>query len=155
MFSVGQQEIQSLRMIERHYFGDQLIRSYDFTFGYCIPGSTNEWEAVYAVPGLDDQLIDDMISNPFETKSDSFYFVDDKLIMHNKAAYQYLREDTAQAKSYARYNVGTKVGKQQSPAPGKDVSDKYYEDDEYYYKGGTGEKASSKDVAWSKEEDYY
>ena len=30
-----------------------------------------------------------MIKNPFETRSDSFYFVDDQLIMHNKADYAY------------------------------------------------------------------
>lgn len=30
-----------------------------------------------------------MIDNPFETKSDSFYFVGNKLIMHNKADYAY------------------------------------------------------------------
>ena len=30
-----------------------------------------------------------MIKYPFETRSDSFYFVDDKLIMHNKADYAY------------------------------------------------------------------
>lgn len=39
-----------------------------------------------------------MIANPFETKSDSFYFVDDELVMHNKASYKYVPEDTAQAK---------------------------------------------------------
>lgn len=30
-----------------------------------------------------------MIEHPFETRSDSFYFVDDRLIMHNKADYSY------------------------------------------------------------------
>lgn len=30
-----------------------------------------------------------MIDNPFETKSDSFYFVDGRLVMHNKADYSY------------------------------------------------------------------
>lgn len=30
-----------------------------------------------------------MIQNPFETKSDSFYFVEDQLVMHNKAEYAY------------------------------------------------------------------
>lgn len=30
-----------------------------------------------------------MIEHPFETKSDSFYFVDNALIMHNKADYAY------------------------------------------------------------------
>ncbi len=30
-----------------------------------------------------------MIDNAYETRSDSFYFVDDRLIMHNKADYAY------------------------------------------------------------------
>ena len=30
-----------------------------------------------------------MIANPYEATSDSFYFVEDKLVMHNKAAYCY------------------------------------------------------------------
>ncbi len=30
-----------------------------------------------------------MIENPYETKSDSFYLVNDTLIMHNKAEYAY------------------------------------------------------------------
>jgi hypothetical protein len=33
--------------------------------------------------------VNEMISHPFETRSDSFYFVDDRLIMHNKADYAY------------------------------------------------------------------
>ena len=33
--------------------------------------------------------VQEMIDHPFETKSDSFYFVDNKLIMHNKADYAY------------------------------------------------------------------
>ena len=32
---------------------------------------------------------DEMVSRPFDTKSDSFYFADDKLIMHNKSEYAY------------------------------------------------------------------
>ncbi len=32
--------------------------------------------------------MNDMIENPYETRSDSFYFVNDRLIMHNKAAYK-------------------------------------------------------------------
>ena len=30
-----------------------------------------------------------MIKSPFETVSDSFYFVQGKMVMHNKAAYSY------------------------------------------------------------------
>lgn len=33
-------------------------------------------------------VVNEMIENPFETKSDSFYFVNDRLIMHNKASYK-------------------------------------------------------------------
>ena len=36
---------------ECHYLKDELIRSYDFNFGFCIPGSTNSWEAIYSVGG--------------------------------------------------------------------------------------------------------
>lgn len=36
-----------------------------------------------------DFTVQEMIDHPFETKSDSFYFVDGKLIMHNKADYAY------------------------------------------------------------------
>ena len=82
-------------MIERHYFRDTLIKSYDFTFGFCIPGSTNTWEAVYALPPMDSDLgacplrcelwptsvlthracrlaVADIIANPYETCSDRF-----------------------------------------------------------------------------------
>lgn len=31
-----------------------------------------------------------MVENPFETRSDTFYFVDGKLVMHNKAEYSYI-----------------------------------------------------------------
>lgn len=30
-----------------------------------------------------------MINNPWETQSDSFYFVANELVMHNKAQYSY------------------------------------------------------------------
>jgi len=30
-----------------------------------------------------------MIEAPFESKSDSFYFVGNKMVMHNKAEYRY------------------------------------------------------------------
>eukprot|EP00959_Pyramimonas_sp_CCMP1952_P468465 9493301-Pyramimonas_sp.AAC.1 len=76
-------------MIERHYFRDTLIRSYDFTFGFCIPNSVNSWEAIYPVPELSEDRVQQMIANEYETTSDSFYFVDNKLVMHNKAAYKY------------------------------------------------------------------
>jgi len=76
-------------MIERHYFRNKLLKSFVFTFPFCIPNTSNEWEAIYDVPKLDKETIEEMITNPFEAKSDSFYFVGNELIMHNKAEYAY------------------------------------------------------------------
>ena len=83
-FSVGPREVEEFRMIERHYFRDTLIKSYDFMFGFCIPNSTNTWEAIYDMPELPEDLQQAMMDNPWETESDSFYFVGETMIMHNK-----------------------------------------------------------------------
>lgn len=88
-FAVGSEALNSFRMIERHYFRDMLIRSYDFDFGFCIPNSTNTWEAIYDIPALEESIQQDMIAHPYMAKSDSFYFVNDELVMHNKAEYCY------------------------------------------------------------------
>lgn len=76
-------------MIERHFFGNKLLKSFDFDFGFCIPESKNTVEHIYDFPTLDNETIKQMVSQPFATKSDSFYFVDGKLVMHNKADYSY------------------------------------------------------------------
>lgn len=171
MFGVGNREVKEFRMIERHYFRDQLVKSFDFEFGFCIPGSINTWDAVYCMPPISDELrkcddvmwchvvscvmcklgsccvsllhhyytehcllccyyaylfyvffcsyiavpVADMIANPYETKSDSFYFVDNKLIMHNKASYKYFREDAAQAKKSYEDKYGAKGAKAAKP----------------------------------------
>ena len=54
-----------------------------------IPNSTNTWEAIYEVPPMTESEKNEILSCPFESRSDSFYFVDDKLIMHTKAEYGY------------------------------------------------------------------
>lgn len=88
-FSVGNKPVKNLLMIERHYFKNILVKSFEFKFDFCIPNSTNTWESIYTIPELDPKLKQEMIDNPWMTKSDSFYFVEDKLIMHNKALYNY------------------------------------------------------------------
>mmetsp|Transcript_10235 Transcript_10235/g.30800 ORF Transcript_10235/g.30800 Transcript_10235/m.30800 type:complete len:82 (+) Transcript_10235:3-248(+) len=76
-------------MIERHYFRDILIKSYDFTLPFVIPNTTNTWEVIYTMPELDPVVKEGIMACPWETRSDSFYFVDGKLVMHNKAEYNY------------------------------------------------------------------
>ncbi|CAI5445507.1 unnamed protein product [Caenorhabditis angaria] len=88
-FAVGSRPIHKFRMIERHFFKDRMLKCFDFEFGFCIPNSRNNCEHIYEFPQLSQALMDEMINNPYETRSDSFYFVDDKLVMHNKADYAY------------------------------------------------------------------
>lgn len=88
-FTVGAQPVANFRMIERHYFKDRLMKSFDFKFGFCIPHSRNTVEHIYELPELTEDEIDEMVHSPYETRSDSFYFVEDKLIMHNKADFAY------------------------------------------------------------------
>ena len=51
-FGIGPEPINKLEMVERHYFRGKVIRSYDFKFGFVIPGSTNSWEFIYDLPEL-------------------------------------------------------------------------------------------------------
>jgi protein unc-119 len=54
-----------------------------------MPNSRNTWEVIYTLPPLDPDVERLMIENPFESQSDSFYFVGNKMVMHNKAEYRY------------------------------------------------------------------
>ena len=51
-FGIGPQAINKMEMVERHYFRGKVIRSYEFMFGFVIPGSTNSWEFIYDLPEL-------------------------------------------------------------------------------------------------------
>jgi len=86
---VGEKPVNKFRMIERHFFRDRVLKTFDFEFGFCIPNSKNTCEHIYDFPSLSAESMEEMIKHPFETRSDSFYFVDDRLIMHNKADYAY------------------------------------------------------------------
>merc|ERR1719401_27135 len=88
-FTNGQYPLHNLRMIERHYFRDQLIQSYDFEMPFIIPNTKNTWEMIYTKPWLNDDWRAAMIAAPYEAKSDSFYFVNDQLFAHNRAEYSF------------------------------------------------------------------
>ncbi|RXN33697.1 unc-119 -like protein [Labeo rohita] len=88
-FTVGGKAVNKFRLIERHYFRDLLLKTFDFEIGFCIPHSRNTCEHIYCLPDLDSHTIEEMISHPFETRSDSFYFANNTLIMHHKAEYSF------------------------------------------------------------------
>ena len=76
-FTVGNKPVKDFLMIERHYFNEKLIKSFEFKFDFCIPNSTNTWESIYVMPEIDPDLKKQMVSEPWHTRSDSFYFVGD------------------------------------------------------------------------------
>jgi hypothetical protein len=89
-FKVGDKlPVKDFLIIERHYFKGKLLENYEFQFPFCIPGSTNSWEKIYNFPEIDPTTKEAMIKEPWATVSDTFYFVGDDLIMHNKALYSY------------------------------------------------------------------
>lgn len=55
-FHVGSKPINSFRMIERHYFQDTLLKTFDFDFGFCIPNSINTCEHIYEFPLISSEL---------------------------------------------------------------------------------------------------
>lgn len=109
-FTVGDNIVQDFRMIERHYFKGRLIKSFDFTFPFCIPKSTNTWTSEYELPPMDAALVDEIVKSPNQTQSDSFYFVQGKLIMHNKARYTYFYPPGREAKLEGKLSGGAPKG---------------------------------------------
>lgn len=88
-FKIGDQSVPNLTMIERHYFRGECIKSYEFKFGFCMPNTTNTLEMIYDLPELSPEKKVEMMEARWETKSDTFFFVGDKLIIHNRAEYNY------------------------------------------------------------------
>merc|ERR1712070_839914 len=88
-FSVGSEPIQSLRMIERHFFRGDLLRSFDFTFGYCIANSENTREVIYELPRLPQTILDGLAKQPYSVSTDTFFFADDRLVHHIRGEHDY------------------------------------------------------------------
>ena len=89
MFGIGPQPIQNLEMVERHYFRGRVIQEFSFKFGFVIPNSTNEWGFVYDLPEFSPEEMQEIIDAPWEVKSDSFFFAEGRLLVHNRAEYNY------------------------------------------------------------------
>jgi len=83
--------LSDVRLIERHYFGDTLVKSYDFSFPFCAPNSTNSWDTEYEFPQLDAGLKAKIAAGSYaDNQADTFIFVGGRLIMHNKAYIRYV-----------------------------------------------------------------
>jgi len=51
-FTVGDQEVRNFRMVERHFFRNKLMKTFDFDFGFCMPSSRNTCEHIYEMPDI-------------------------------------------------------------------------------------------------------
>ena len=76
-------------MIEKHFFKGKCVKTYDFKTGFCIPHTVNSWETIYLLPELDEDTKQEMLENPGEAKSDSYFFIENQLIMHQRCRYNY------------------------------------------------------------------
>lgn len=53
---MGGRSVNKFRMIERHFFRDKLLKTFDFEFGFCIPNSKNTCEHIYEFPTIHPDL---------------------------------------------------------------------------------------------------
>ena len=64
------------------------LRCPSVAFVNILPPSRPPDTHFYLAFSLPSLPVNDMIDHPYETKSDSFYFAEGRLIMHNKASYK-------------------------------------------------------------------
>ena len=60
-------------MIERHFFRDKLLKTFDFEFGFCIPNSRNSCEHIYEFPSLSPDMGKNQVPFFFFTYLYKFY----------------------------------------------------------------------------------
>ena len=87
---VGDKLVKNLVLLERHYIGGKLAANFRFHFPVFIPNSENDVEFIYDVPKLSEE-VQNKIKNGEDVlaASDTFVFVEGKLIVHRRAKYTY------------------------------------------------------------------
>jgi hypothetical protein len=73
-FVVGENTVNNFLMIERHFFRDRLLKTFDFEFGFCIPHSKNTVEHIYDFPALSSEASKESIFC-FNEESTNHYFL--------------------------------------------------------------------------------
>jgi len=84
-FKVGELKVKRMCIIENHYYKNKRIAQYSFDFPFCAPNSRNTWEYIYELPKLDEEIITELVKNGGKLESDTFFFVQEELILHNKS----------------------------------------------------------------------
>lgn len=87
---VGEQVVKDLVLLERHYIGGKLAANFNFKFPVFMPNSQNSIEFIYNIPKLPEDVLKKMErKEDVEAKSDTFVFVQGKLVVHRRAKYIY------------------------------------------------------------------
>lgn len=90
---VGNQVVKNLVLVERHYIDGKLAANYHFKFPLFMPNSQNSIEFIYNLPKFTDDVAKRMDKGESITaKSDTFIFVEGKLVVHRRAKYIYYAE---------------------------------------------------------------
>jgi hypothetical protein len=87
---VGEELVKDLTLLERHFIDDSLVAHYEFNFPVFMPNSENNIEFMYPVPKLSEKsrkLLEN--GEDIFAKSDTFIFVENKLVIHRRANYTY------------------------------------------------------------------
>ena len=87
---VGNNLVQKLTLIERHYIDNKCVASYRNDYPLFMPNSENNVEFIYSVPTLNEENKKKLANEDnIEAFSDTFIFVNGKLTIHRRAAYEY------------------------------------------------------------------
>ena len=87
---VGDKVVKNLVLLERHYIEGKLAANFRFTFPFFAPKSKNKVEFIYNIPKLSDEIEEKLKKGEdVHAASDTFVFVEGKLIIHRRATYTY------------------------------------------------------------------
>ena len=90
---VGDKLVKNLVLLERHYIGGKLAANFRFQFPAFIPKSENKVEFIYEIPKLSPEVEAKLEKGEdIHAESDTFVFVEGKLIVHRRAKYTYYDE---------------------------------------------------------------
>ena len=87
---VGDKLAKNLVLLERHYIEGKLAANFRFAFPVFIPNSSNDIEFIYNIPKLSPEVEEKLEKGEdIYAESDTFVFVEGKLIVHRRAKYTY------------------------------------------------------------------
>lgn len=93
---VGDKVVKDLVLLEIHYVEGKKFATFKFQFPIFMPNSENSVEFIYDIPKLSPEILAKMGKGEnIEAKSDTYVFVEGKLVVHRRALYYYVKPQPA------------------------------------------------------------